>query len=398
MIALAANLILRSALIVGAGLAAARFAPRLRPAQRHLIVLSSFLLLLFWPLLAGWLPKLVVRVGTQVTQQASVTVQQHIVGRNASPASLKWTINPVAIWAVIAFAALAPLFIAHFRLRVLIRRAKACENDAWLEMLDELCAQLGILKRPNLSIHPEPVMPMAVGIFRPAIVLPAESARWHDFRLRIVLLHELAHVKRRDLLWQTLARLISSVWWFQPLCWSSSSFLRRESEKACDELVVSCGVRPSFYASELISIAQAFNRNQNVWSTGIAMARHDGLPVRLNSILGHPAAKFERPIFSVVCLLSVATLTLAASAITVSTVSQPHFLLKRGHPMKHTLLAGLLASAGLSAATISGSIYDPSGAPVPNARALLFEPDRKSQGRSHHFPGRPLCFRGAACR
>ncbi len=43
--------------------------------------------------------------------------------------------------------------------------------------------------------------------------------------------------------------------------------------------------------------------------------------------------------------------------------------------MKRTLFAGLLASAGLSAATIGGSLYDPSGAAVPDAKALLYDPD-----------------------
>lgn len=47
--------------------------------------------------------------------------------------------------------------------------------------------------------------------------------------------------------------------------------------------------------------------------------------------------------------------------------------------MKHTLFAGLLASAGLSAATIGGSLYDPSGAVVPNAKALLYDPDTNTK-------------------
>ena len=47
--------------------------------------------------------------------------------------------------------------------------------------------------------------------------------------------------------------------------------------------------------------------------------------------------------------------------------------------MKHTLFACLLASAGLSAATIGGSLYDPSGAVVPNAKALLFDPDTNTK-------------------
>jgi TonB family protein len=60
--------------------------------------------------------------------------------------------------------------------------------------------------------------------------------------------------------------------------------------------------------------------------------------------------------------------------------------------MKHTLFAGLLASAGLSAATIGGAVYDPSGAAVPNAKALLIDPDTNAKFEATTAPDGKFSF------
>jgi len=154
------------------------------------------------------------------------------------------------------------------------------------------------------------------------------------------------------------------------------SLLRRESERACDELVIASGVRPSEYAAELLAIAQTFSANPTA-APGIAMAREAGLQSRVLAILKPASAKAPPRIPLLISFFSLAALTLLASAVMPSIESQP--LSPGGHHMKHTLFASLLASAGLSAATIGGSLYDPSGAAVPNAKALLYDPDTNTK-------------------
>lgn len=368
MFALMANLFVRSALILGAGALLCRLFPRLRATQRHSLLLASFLLLSLWPVLAALLPEVNMALAQRLPSQDTVTVSQFVVGHRTPPPQSHNL--PVVFWAAAAFVAMAPLLIAHMRLRRLIQRSVQCHDTAWNTLLHDLCAQLNLAKTPALLIHSEPLMPMASGVLRTSIILPCNCHSWTQSRRRIVLLHELAHIARRDLLWQRVARLVTAAWWFQPLSWGVLSLLRRESERACDELVIRSGIRPSDYAAELLAIAQAFTPN----AAGIAMARPDGLEIRVHSILRSSTTRAQRSPVGV-ALFCLTALTLAASA--VNPQSQP--LSPRGHIMKHTLFAGLLASAGLTAATIGGSLYDPSGAAVPNAKAVLYDPDSNTK-------------------
>ncbi len=98
--------------------------------------------------------------------------------------------------------------------------------------------------------------PMTWGFFRPAVILPAYAAPWSDDERELVIRHEEAHIARRDWLWQTLASLLTAVFWFHPLVWLAGVQLRREAENAADDLVLSHGAAPSDYAGRLVAVAR----------------------------------------------------------------------------------------------------------------------------------------------
>jgi hypothetical protein len=97
-------------------------------------------------------------------------------------------------------------------------------------------------------------MPFACGMVRPTIVLPVAAREWGDEQRRAVLLHELAHVRRRDLPLNLLGRVACALYWFNPLVWIAAARLRAESERACDDLVLAMGARASSYANHLLQI------------------------------------------------------------------------------------------------------------------------------------------------
>jgi HEAT repeat protein len=107
---------------------------------------------------------------------------------------------------------------------------------------------------PTLLISDRLPIPFACGVVHPTIVLPQAAREWSDRRRRAVLCHELAHIRRLDLPVNALAQLACALYWFHPLVWVATHRLRLESERACDDLVLGVGTRPSEYADHLLQI------------------------------------------------------------------------------------------------------------------------------------------------
>jgi HEAT repeat protein len=99
-----------------------------------------------------------------------------------------------------------------------------------------------------------------------------------------VLLHELAHVRRHDLVGHTMGRLACAVYWFHPLVWTAAKQLRSESERACDDLALSCGARATDYAEHLLDIVTSVRRDATP-SVALAMARRKEFEGRMLAIL-----------------------------------------------------------------------------------------------------------------
>jgi beta-lactamase regulating signal transducer with metallopeptidase domain len=274
-----ASLLIRSAAVLAAAEILRRFPRKSAPADRYRILLAAFGLLMIWPLFSAAMPEIHLPLWPHLRLRDSITVQQtmFILQRNTpAPKVFNW---PVIAWLTAVLLVLAPLIIGYLNVLRMARRATQVVNTSWKDLLEALCKQLGIRNKPELLILPGPVMPLTFGLRRPRILLPAECVEWTSFRRRTVLLHELAHVQRRDILAQLFANVVTALWWFQPLCWTSRWTLRRESERACDALVLASGVRSSDYATELLEIAQNFGGRR--WSSAaITMARRGELDDR----------------------------------------------------------------------------------------------------------------------
>jgi TonB family protein len=217
-------------------------------------------------------------------------------------------------------------------------------------------------------------VPLTCGLLRPTVVLPATAKTWTAATLEAVLLHERAHIRRRDLLTHTAAQLVASLWWFQPLVWLLLWRLRSESEFACDAEAVRSGLRPSDYAGELLSIARSAVACQ-VPASAIGMLHSSHLERRVQSVL-YPSTAFVSPRRIGSLGLALILAAFAASALTITRDSSNS---TGGFIMKRALLSVLLSSAGLSAATITGTVHDADGVAVPHAAITLTNADSSAQ-------------------
>ena len=168
------------------------------------------------------------------------------------------------------------------------RRTEQVLDAPWLEQAKSLAAELGISSRIVFLRSRGAAMPMAWGLLRPAVLMPAEADHWPAERLRIVLLHELAHVKRRDCLTHMLAQLSCALHWFNPLAWIAARHVRTERERACDDLVLAAGTDGPDYADQLIEIARVMRAGRFpavLAGASLAMAHRSELEGRLLAIL-----------------------------------------------------------------------------------------------------------------
>ncbi|HTW33159.1 MAG TPA: M56 family metallopeptidase [Rhizomicrobium sp.] len=128
--------------------------------------------------------------------------------------------------------------------------------------------------------------PITWGIFRPIILLPRTALAWPRERLHAVLLHELAHIRRRDSLANALSHAACALYWPNPLVWIAAARLRREAEIAADDAVLNTGIKPSTYAGELLALAQEFRTRQAAFAgMAIFMAQPSSLEARVESVL-----------------------------------------------------------------------------------------------------------------
>ncbi len=263
----------------------------------------------------------------------------------------------------IGFVSIAGTFFYACLIRKRITAGSCLVDDAnWKRLIDDLRTVLAIKSDVMLVRCRPPIVPMTWGILKPVIAIPFESEVWPAARIRAVLLHELAHVKRRDVLTQTIARVVSGMFWFHPLVWVGLRQLRVERELACDDCVIATGEKPSDYAQQLVQIARTHQFQPN--SLGIAMAATSKLEHRVMSLLD--IARSHVPVsknHSLALLLG----TLVAISATCSLRIGRWTVLEPSAPSAQPF-ATAVESKILKPGTLRGTVTRPDGSPASKAK------------------------------
>jgi beta-lactamase regulating signal transducer with metallopeptidase domain len=153
----------------------------------------------------------------------------------------------------------------------------------WVIDARRLAARMGLSYSPALRQARDPGSPRVAGFFRPVILVPSSAHEWAASDREAALVHELSHIRRSDRRTQACAQLVCALYWFNPLTWIAARALARERERACDDAVLSGGIRPSSYASLLLDLA----KGEQAWTAAAAlgMARPSTIEGRLLAIL-----------------------------------------------------------------------------------------------------------------
>ena len=165
------------------------------------------------------------------------------------------------------------------------RRAQLVTASAWEDLMEELADRLMVSRPVTLKMSASISSPMTWGAWRPVVLLPIDADDWSEERRRYVLLHEMSHIKRWDTLTQFGAQLGCALHWFNPMAWQALHRMRIEQEKACDDLVLSHGMKASAYASHLLDIARSLKISWVSPLNTVSMAKPSQLEGRVVDIL-----------------------------------------------------------------------------------------------------------------
>ena len=170
--------------------------------------------------------------------------------------------------------------------RRLLRTAPEVRDPQWLTLLHDAQRELGVRRRVRLLRSQRSGTPLCAGTLHPAIVLPRQAQSWSAERRRLVLLHELAHIRRYDCLTQLVAQAACALHWFNPLVWLAASRMQSERELACDDLVLGAGTLPSTYAADLLELARGLApAPARLAAASVAMVGRGRLADRLTALL-----------------------------------------------------------------------------------------------------------------
>ncbi len=214
---------------------------------------------------------------------------------NQNPSDLQWSsafseivfIEWLSFVWIIGVALLALLMIVEtiwiWRIRLM---AGCCTQERILLSLSMAAGDLNLRKSVLITLSKRVTSPLAFGYFSPVIVLPSSALKWDHQKIRTVLLHELAHIKRNDYLFNLLGNLVLAINWFNPLVWLANRQLKSECEKACDEMALEKDLTPTAYALSLLQIAKESSKNKPSYpKLAVAMSGFTDLKDRIQNIL-----------------------------------------------------------------------------------------------------------------
>jgi beta-lactamase regulating signal transducer with metallopeptidase domain len=214
---------------------------------------------------------------------------------------------------IVMFARVAQGFSGGRRLRL---QSTPVTEIAMLKLVSDCALKMKFRAAPAVAFCRRIASPVVIGLFRPTILLPVALATGlTPEQMRAALLHELAHIRRFDLLVNIVQRVVEAVLFFHPAVWWLSRRISAERENACDDLALRHCPQRLQYADSLLRVAEfaaAFRSPTIPAQTCLAATGNQPsqLKRRLLRLLGHEDSP-RRPRFPAAGVMLSALLVLA---------------------------------------------------------------------------------------
>lgn len=212
------------------------------------------------------------------------------------PAADSWRLNSetvglvalgiVALWILGSLISVIRTLRSGFAVAQVVRHATPVANQSSLALLDELTRSIGIRRRPQLRASVAVRVPFAWGLARSLVVLPQQLVEAaEEDSLRPILLHELAHIRRRDAWIGVVQRIVAAMYWWNPLIHRLNAQLGDAREQICDAHVLSGGCGSREYAELLVELASQVTLPQPAATLGLLSRSQPQLTRRVQHLL-----------------------------------------------------------------------------------------------------------------
>lgn len=250
----------------------------------------------------------------------------------------------ILLWLIGLFFLLSRLALGIVGASRLTREGETLHDSTWQRLLQRFLMAVSIKRKVDLKSHRKVTIPLTWGLWRPVIIIPASATSWSEEKRSTALFHELSHVKRADFLVMLLVRLSLAIFWFNPLTWVVFKMLKSEQEKACDELALRAGIKPSAYAASLLSIKRSEGLPGYSSVAVLGMSGRSQLNDRLLTILRQKLAFKEVKMKTKIMISLIAFLAVALIGIVrPSGVSNPD----EAEPVAQESMIGVVDDLGL---------------------------------------------------
>jgi beta-lactamase regulating signal transducer with metallopeptidase domain len=285
------------------------------------------------------------------------------------PAPVWW---PGAVWLAGALAVAARVGVARVLLVAFRRRHRPAADEALLERVGAVAGRVGMRRRVVVLEADGLVGPVAFGVWRPTVALPARFAKtFTPAQQEVILAHELTHLAAGDPGWHLLAELVTAAVWWQPLAWWARQQLRAAGEMAADESSLLVADGPAVLARCLVEMGGALARTRSAgWLRMAGSGFRSGLGRRVERLV-HLDGRAWRPPgrARALAVLALVPAALLAAAVLSTAWARAPALSEGDEPMRYPWkrsLAGLVLVAALGPNTGPGLAGDPPAAPPAN--------------------------------
>lgn len=227
----------------------------------------------------------------------------------AAPRGISWPMAAACIWLAGVALMLGMSLFFFIKVKLRLRTAVKLRNQ---DIVEDCIRTVGIERTVKVYKSSMFTTPVVSGIFRPKIILPSYLNLENETVLRYILIHELVHIRRRDMLWKLLSLLGASIHWFNPLVWLAFYLIGKDMESACDERVLSFAREDirSDYARSLLAMAI---RQQNLpVAAGMVAFGESNVRTRIKDIMKYQKRTALAVVLAVV-LLAVSSFTLLSN-------------------------------------------------------------------------------------